>query len=131
MPTVTETPHTLFAACTDPKCRGNKQRPIKGFRVETSWTFVERGGDLPGFENSSIAFRPENDGQDGRPNDGVCPVCEATADITDQVRPLYENLSGFPASESLKHFGSYKPDKERSAEVDAVLERLADVIAGG
>lgn len=131
MPTESVSPTQLFAHCTDPLCRGNKQRPIEGFRVETSWTFVERGGDLPGFENSQVTFRPVNDGEEGRRDDRICPECGKRAEIGDQVRPVYANLSGHPASESLKHFGSYQPDKERSAEVDAVLERLADVIANG
>lgn len=128
MPTETTTEQTVFVSCNDPRCKGNQQRPIPGLRVEMSWTYRERDPEypLPGVvEDSRVYFKAAND------EDNLCRVCEGTVNITDQPRTPYPNISGHPASESLKHFGSYKPDKTRSAEVDAVLERLADVIANG
>jgi hypothetical protein len=124
LPTSTETRETLFKHCNDPLCRGHAQKPIPGVVTENSWTYAERGGDLPGVENSTRTYRPENEADYG------CHVCGRPASVTDQVRPVYDNLSGHPASESVKYFGTYRAGEARSAEVDEQLERLEDAIGG-
>lgn len=128
MPTERIADQTLFVHCVDPLCAGNTQRAVAGQVVTTEWTFAERGGEgtvLHGVENSSDAFRVVN------PEDNVCRVCGGALEVTNQARPIYENLSGHSAAESVKYFGSYKPGQQRTAEVDAVLERLEDIIANG
>lgn len=89
MPTVTEMPVKGYAHCRNPRCAGSKQQAVDAIRIEDSYTFVERGGDLPGIETSQIRHVFAN--EDDRP----CPVCSLPREVTDQARPSYENLSGF------------------------------------
>lgn len=88
MPTVTETPIDGYAHCTQPRCRGNQQEPVKALRVDTSTTYVELGGDMPGVERSHVQFRFAD------PELIKCPFCGTDREVTDQARISYAPLSG-------------------------------------
>jgi hypothetical protein len=121
MPTSVETPKSLLKWCPDPRCRGNAQTAAAGIVVETSWTYKERGGDMPGIEMSKITFRFAN------PEDANCKICGRNAEISDQVRPVYESLSGFP-QDQLLHIDRWNPDK--AGEVEALVDRLTEKLNG-
>jgi len=89
MPTVTDTEvEQAYAHCTQPRCPGNSQEQVRGIARETSHSFVERGGDLPGTESSWVhmIFADEAD--------IPCPACGKAREITDQRRKTYPALSG-------------------------------------
>lgn len=92
MPTITETPIQGYAHCRNPRCPGSRQEQVDVVRVEDSFTFVERGGDLPGYENSNVRFRFTDEDQ------SPCPNCGQHRDVTDTARPSYEALSGYDQS---------------------------------
>ena len=99
MPTVTEKPIRAFAHCPDPRCRGTAQVEVEAFERETSYTFRDGGGDLPGVERSKVEPVFANE------DDQACPHCadaRARDDLQPRLRELsltprkqYSNVSGF------------------------------------
>lgn len=89
MPTVTELPIKGYAHCRNPRCSGSRQEEVEAVRVEDSYTYTEKGGDLPGTESSMVRIRFAST------DDEPCPACKNTREVTDSPRPSYEGLSGF------------------------------------
>ena len=83
MPTTTTTPIKAFAHCVDWNCKGMAQDPVDGILEERHWTYVELGGDAPGYERSQVVVQFAN------PEERDCPHCAGPRDITDQKRPKY------------------------------------------
>ena len=90
MPAVTETTVDAYAACHDGRCAGYKQEAVQGIVTLTEFSYVDLGGDVPGIERSTTLIRFADD------NDVPCPVCGEERFISDQVRPIYPNVSGRP-----------------------------------
>lgn len=107
MPTVTATPVDALACCHDGRCAGYKQQPVPGIRTVTEFSYFDLGGDIPGIERSveMIHFASEEDER--------CPVCGNPRLISDQVRPIYPNISGQP-QDALLHTNR---DSERVADM--------------
>lgn len=120
MPTVSETGIKGFAHCRNPLCRGYLQEQVEAVRRETGYSYVERGGDLPFMESSTvhIVFADEQ-------SDSPCPYCKEAREVTDQQRPVYEKMTGF-AQDGLLHaprFGEFQPGSEEN---DQLKQQLAD-----
>jgi hypothetical protein len=122
----------LFAHCQDPLCRGSVDRPIKGLVTERSWLFKENDPNsiFPGVEKSSVYYSAADE------KDARCKVCGGPCVISPEPTPKYKSQGPWSSDpgELLRHFASFNGgvthgDAQRSAEVDALLERLAEVIA--
>jgi hypothetical protein len=129
MPTVVENVVDGYASCRDGTCPGYKQQPVKVVVTETQFTYVDLGGDIPGVERSCLIYGWEN------PDDEPCPVCGQPRLCSDQVRPVYPNISGQP-QDALLAVGrdsdrvrdlmleNAKRDAEM-AQMTALMERMA------
>ena len=117
-----------FAHCGVPICDGHEQQPVKGVIEEIGVTFIERGGDLGGYENthSYLNFASEED--------RACPSCGRDREISVQAR-LEHAPSGYdPKFLVYEKFGEkiaeQKDEKDQQiAELKAQLdakERAAD-----
>lgn len=123
MPTVTEIPIKGYAHCRHPRCSGSRQQQVDAIRVEDSWSYVERGGDIPGPESSVVRFRFANE------DDIPCPSCKNYREITDSPRPSYEGLSGFSQDGLLDieinpNGSRFDPSKQAEIQAEA-SEKLA------
>jgi hypothetical protein len=98
MPTVTETLIDGWAHCGDGRCPGNKQQAVKAVRTVTEYSYFDFGGDIPGIERSTELVR-FNDLADAQ-----CEHCGEPRHVSDQVRPVYQNISGIP-QDRLLHAG--------------------------
>ena len=92
MPTVTVKDTTLYAYCLDGRCAGYKEEPVQGVAQETSLTYLELGGDMPGFERSNERYLVLGD--DGEPVELPCPHCGKPRDLSPNPRPEYPRNSG-------------------------------------
>lgn len=88
MPTITEAPVKGYAHCRNPRCQGSQQEQVDAIRSEESYTYIERGGDLPGQENSVVRITFANE------EDKSCPHCGIVREVTDSLRPSYEGEWG-------------------------------------
>jgi hypothetical protein len=52
------------------------ERKVPGIREETSYTYVDRGGDMPGVENTHVAWHVQDD------SDSRCPECGGSMNIS-------------------------------------------------
>ena len=90
MPAVTETLIDAWAACHDGRCPGYKQQPVKAILTLTEFSYMDLGGDIPGIERSTTMLRFDDLA------DSQCEVCGEPRFVSDQVRPVYPNVSGVP-----------------------------------
>ena len=130
MPTAVDEQVQGFAHCVDPRCPGHNQQAVPAIRRETSYTYVERGGDAPGIEQSHVqaVFADEAD--------SVCPACNGQRDISLDPRPQYDPLSGFDpnylASGGAQPFDPTvvnSPADEEVAALRAEVARLAALMS--
>lgn len=113
MPTVTGNDVLMgYGSCTDSLCPGYTQQPAEIRRTETSFTFAELGGDLPGYERSII--REQFADQD---RDGSCAVCGKPRIASLEERPEYPNTSG---QDPLRLRNMTQDSKIRDMEMDAL-----------
>lgn len=91
MATVTDTPITGYAHCPNSRCPGTRQEAVKAIRRTTAFQYTDNGGDMPGIEKTTDHFLYADE-----QTDAGCKHCERTRELTDQVRPIYESLSGHP-----------------------------------
>jgi hypothetical protein len=123
MPTVTQAPQPVYVHCTTPTCPGMFQEKVDGFRRETSFSFYELGGDIPGTERSTVEAVVADE------DVATCEHCGAHRDAALEPRPQYEKLSGFDPA-GLLNMGKYDPSRvnppaaQRDAEVEALKARL-------
>jgi hypothetical protein len=96
MPTTTAAEVTAYAHCTEPRCRGYRQEQVQVVRTEDAYTYAEKGGDLPGIENSFVHWAFAD------PSEATCRHCGATRDISEAPRPQYANISQFDPEGLLK-----------------------------
>src|SRR3954464_3012626 len=92
----------------------NFERKVPGIREETSFTYADRGGDMPGIENTHVTFMPQEE------SDWSCPSCG------DQL-----NVSGVP-SVKLAQYGIGPGTGLKGAERSAALaaEKANEANAG-
>lgn len=90
MPTVSEKLIDALASCTDGRCAGYKQQPVKALETLTEFSYFDLGGDVPGIERSTTLLRFADEA------DIACPFCAEPRLVADQVRPIYPNISGVP-----------------------------------
>src|SRR3954466_5691424 len=88
MPTITEAPIRAFAHCRNPRCAGNNQEEVDAVQQTESYSFVERGGDLPGEENSIVRVNFASE------EDQPCPQCGLLREVTADPRPSYQGEWG-------------------------------------
>lgn len=105
MPSVKEEPFQGFAHCTSPRCEGHNQQEVGGIRTETSFSFVENGGDLPGIERSHVYLRFASE------EDRPCPHCGRIRDLSEQHRKQYAPASGHDPN-GLLQIGRFDPVKQ-------------------
>ena len=88
MPTQTVEIVDAYSFCPDGRCPGYTQKPVKGRRVHTSFSYVDNGGDWPGEERSvdHVFFIG-----DEHP---TCEHCGSPLHISEQERPEYARISG-------------------------------------
>lgn len=96
MPTVTETLIDGWAHCSNARCPGNKQQAVKAVLTVTEYSYFDLGGDIPGIERSTELVR-FNDLADAQ-----CEHCGEPRLVSDQVRPIYPNVSGIPQDRLLR-----------------------------
>jgi hypothetical protein len=132
MPTVTEKQIDAWASCADARCAGYKQVPVKAVETTTEFSYIDLGGDIPGIERSSsvVSFADLADAQ--------CPQCGEPRFVTDQVRPIYPNISGQPQDALLhQHDGAERvrdlelanaEAKAQMAQMQAMMERQNSLI---
>lgn len=124
MPTVSEQQLAGYAHCEDPMCSGSKQQPVDVVRSTVSVSYVELGGDLPGFERSfeHYGFADEADRE--------CPVCGKPRAAATQERPVYPT-SQYAQDGLLKIIqeGAVKPMSEAAALRDGEIDELKAQIA--
>lgn len=101
MPTITQAPIRGFAHCRNPRCSGNNQEEVDAIQQTESYSFIERGGDLPGEENSIVRVNFAHNGVD--PNTGeynreqdesLCPHCGLVREVSADPRPSYQGEWG-------------------------------------
>jgi hypothetical protein len=125
MPTQTVTPVRGFAHCVVPRCPGTYESEVDAVKVTTSWTFIERGGDIPGEENSQDAARFADE------TDATCEHCGGHREVSLSPRPQYQPLSGHDPM-GLLGMPQYDPNKinlpndEQAAEIAALQKRLEE-----
>ena len=88
MPTVVEATIDALASCRDGRCPGYEQQPVQAVRTVTEFSYFDLGGDVPGIERSTELIRFAD------LDDLPCPACGEPRLVSDQVRPIYQNLSG-------------------------------------
>lgn len=119
MPTVTEQEIAAYAHCNDPRCYGYKQESVTGLKTVTEYTYMERGGTLPGVELGTEMVRFADEA-----SDGTCKACDGPRGISEQKRPEYAHQSG-QAQDALLHLGrtdAEVKDLRHASEIDK-LER--------
>ena len=52
------------------------ERRVPGIREETQYTYVDRGGDMPGVENTHVNWYPQD------PADMTCPECGSATNVS-------------------------------------------------
>lgn len=130
MPAVAEDLIQGWASCRDGRCPGYKQQQVDAIMTTTAFSYVDLGGDVPGIERESILIRFAN-----REQDESCPVCSEPRLVSDQVRPIYPNISGVP-QDALLHVGqdservrdlmlANAEAKAQGAQMQALMERQA------
>jgi hypothetical protein len=77
-----------YAFCPNAQCLGYQQEPVDGIRTTTAYTYLDKGGDMPGVESSTEMTRFADEAQ------AVCGQCSGPRLISEQERPLYPNISG-------------------------------------
>lgn len=132
MPTVTERTIDGLASCHDGRCLGYKQQPVKAIETTTEFSYFDLGGDIPGIERSTMTIRFADLA------DAQCEVCGEPRLVSDQVRPIYPNVSGIPQDRLLTvHSDSERvrdlqlADARRDAEMAnmrATMERQSALI---
>jgi hypothetical protein len=90
MPTVTEKTVDALASCTDGRCAGYKQQPVKAISTTTEFSYFDLGGDIPGIERATTMIRFDDLA------DAQCEVCGEPRLVSEQTRPVYPNVSGIP-----------------------------------
>ena len=136
MPTLTVTEVVGYAHCRNPRCPGSQQEQVKALRHVDSYTYVERGGDLPGEEMSTEHFSFFNDGsidpetKEQRPDETPCPNCKLLREITGSPRPSYQGEWGnqdFLLDIDVKHDGSrFDPELQSKLQSEASDKLLAE-----
>lgn len=130
-PRITETTVDAWAHCNDARCPGYGQQPVTGVHVLVEHSVASRGGDgifASVIENSHEYLRFED------PDEIHCEHCSRTREITRQVRPTYQKLSGFP-QDGLLHSPDFDPsvrhskDDERFAAQEARMRLLEEKLA--
>jgi hypothetical protein len=125
MPTQTVTPVRGYAHCVVPRCPGTYEQEVDALKVTTSWSFIERGGDIPGEENSQDAARFADEA------DAVCEHCDGHREVSLSPRPQYQPLSGHDPM-GLLGMPQYDPNKvnapndQQAAEIEALRTQLEE-----
>lgn len=96
MPTVTEKTVNAYASCHDPRCGGYKQEPVQAIYTLTEFSYADFGGDVPGIERGTELIRFADVA------DAECRICGEPRFVSEQVRPIYPNMSGV-AQDALLH----------------------------
>jgi hypothetical protein len=52
------------------------ERKVPGIREETQYTYLDRGGDMPGIENTHVNWLPAD------PQDAICPECGDACNVS-------------------------------------------------
>lgn len=123
MPTLTEAVIEGYGSCSDSLCPGYAQRPAQILKRETSFSYVELGGDLPGIERSTIMEQFAD-----IEADGTCELCGAPRIASLETRPEYPNTSG---QDPLRLRNMTQDSKVRDLEMDALRHQaeMADMRA--
>lgn len=122
MPTVTHVEQTAYAHCGTPTCPGSRQVEVQGVRRETSYMFTENGGDIPGVERSVVEWTFADEA------DRACPTCERPREISNQLKPSYDPLSGFDPM-GLLTVDPFDPSRRNTVEDEKVAELEAKLAA--
>lgn len=88
MPTPTITQVRAYAHCVRPRCPGYREQEVDAVRREDFYTYAEKGGDLPGIENSFVYLDFADE------DERACPSCGQARDLSATARPQYQNISG-------------------------------------
>src|SRR5690349_4786386 len=124
MPTVTVTPVRAFAHCVQPRCPGAYEVEVDANRVETAYSFLDNGGDIPGIERSHVRAEFVNEA------DATCEHCGSHRDVSLAPRPQYQPLSGHDPM-GLLGMPAFDPSKVNapsdalSAEMEALKAQVA------
>ena len=130
MPTITEDIVDGYAHCPNPRC-DPYEHATKIVKQTIEWTYLENGGDFPGFERSVVNLIA------GEETDAVCPGCGRTRELSIAERPEYPNDSGVDpmgllgmqpqtADPNLMAAQERAAQDARIAELEAKLEALAE-----
>ena len=87
MPTIREETVTGYAHCPNSRC-DPYEHETKVVRQTVEWTYLENGGDFPGFERSVVNIIA------GEETDATCPGCGRQRELSVGERPEYPNDSG-------------------------------------
>lgn len=90
-----------YAHCGVPTCKGNRQEPVKAVHELAQWTF---GMNNPGEKGplANMVEREHTSLKFADPADAACPECGIGRQLTDQLRPTYERISGYSQQGLLK-----------------------------
>lgn len=88
MPTITAAEVVGFAHCRNPRCPGSQQEQVKAIQHIESYSYLERGGDLPGEEMSTVRLTFADEAE------MPCPNCALTREVTAEPRPSYQGEWG-------------------------------------
>lgn len=133
MPRVTETEQAGFLHCGNPHCAGHTQEPVDCVRVETAFTYAEKGGDAPGVEHSTVHYRLPGTPEEVKARQ-ACPGCGQARELTDRPRQAYQPISGHDPN-GLLRFGPYDPAKagqvaaDKTAELERQLAEMRQMVA--
>lgn len=118
MPILTTSSVRGFAHCTRGTCPGNEQEPVDVVATETQFLYTDNGGDWGFVERSTttLAFAD--------PELAVCEHCGGPREVSTQMRPQLEALSGYDPNYLVSK--GFKPfSKDRAVEIQD--ERVKDL----
>lgn len=123
MPTITEVPIQAYAHCIDARCQGHEQEQVEAIRKEDSFTYAERGGNLPGTENSFVRVRFADEAESN------CRHCGRIRELSETPRRRYDgSLSGHDPM-GLLEVDPFDATKQPGTDVVAERDQLREEVA--
>lgn len=124
----------VYVHCINPNCESfhdlheglKHELKVPGLRNETMYTFADRGGDLPGPENSHVSWACLE------ADDAVCPDCGGNRNVShDPSREIQRhNLGpgdGLKGMERAAALALSKSNQHTDSEVEALKAQVAEL----
>lgn len=131
-------PVYVYVHCVDPACPEyhdlrvdrDHEREVPGLRVETSYSYEELGGDMPGTERSNVEYRVQE------PGDAKCPSCSKDLNVSEEKsrklapwtqRANPDTLAAYEAARKVAAQNSETATAEKDAELAELRASIAEL----